>query len=451
MGGFSQLLRERGLERKVDVPIVAPTKPRAEGLAAYIVDNSSLRTSEAGLSFRRLPSLEELAKNLQLASFGSTVHGVPHVEGWIKVGDYFLPLEVMGHPVLLRAGWLDYEEPQPEPQETAVHVGRLPVPHLVKPEEGQVPPGREGAPYEVVYERMVVRRGPSLSAEAKGGAWRGDVVQLFAWDETRKWREGWLPTLGWGWMLLDHPQLGPLLRPFGLKFSVRPLEPICVAALEGDVTEVKHSIRRGTDVNVLHVDARTPLMLAAACGHLECCVALAGAGADVQEVLINFNGEGDGSRTHALLAAMAGQPFNSVAYQDALASLEAHVCADAEALVARGRRARIAGRKTHQMKAAEVSDGGTVEPLFAGQYEVVFPSVRIRRGPSRSAEPVGDSRRLKGETVSVLETETTDGVWGRIEHVSHEGRHSAWILLQHPELGSLLRPVVHIEEDNTVG
>ncbi|CAE7316565.1 Tbl3 [Symbiodinium sp. CCMP2456] len=84
---------------------------------------------------------------------------------------------------------------------------------------------REG---KVVADRAAVRAEPSLAAPVQGGKVKGSIVELFEWSDCLKWRrvvdsKTWLS----GWMLLDHPQHGPLLRPSSLPFQVKPLEPLC--------------------------------------------------------------------------------------------------------------------------------------------------------------------------------------------------------------------------------
>mmetsp|Transcript_19006 Transcript_19006/g.52772 ORF Transcript_19006/g.52772 Transcript_19006/m.52772 type:complete len:115 (-) Transcript_19006:19-363(-) len=77
-------------------------------------------------------------------------------------------------------------------------------------------------------------------------------------------------------------------------------------------------------------------------------------------------------------------------------------------------------------------------------YEVLYDAVWIRRSPSTQAEAV--TKRLKGDVLSVLELEeTSSGVWGRVHVATAEGQCEGWMLLRHPDLGELLRPVVQAE------
>ncbi|CAL1129107.1 unnamed protein product [Cladocopium goreaui] len=109
---------------------------------------------------------------------------------------------------------------------------------------------------------------------------KGQVLELFDWDEHRQWRR--IRTkLNNAWVALDWEQ--PLLRPQGVPFSQIPLEPLCQAAREGCAQDVHRFIADGLDVDVRDVSGQTPLMLAAqkeGWRGLVCCVLLLEANAD---------------------------------------------------------------------------------------------------------------------------------------------------------------------------
>jgi len=72
----------------------------------YLVDNSQLRTNMAGLAYRFSKRLEDTDPREVPAGgppFGSTVTGVDLGDGWLKVGDRFLPMEIHGSRVLTPA------------------------------------------------------------------------------------------------------------------------------------------------------------------------------------------------------------------------------------------------------------------------------------------------------------------------------------------------------------
>lgn len=71
--------------------------------------------------------------------------------------------------------------------------------------------------FEVVYEAIFVRREPSMEASALSRRLRGQLLQLLCCDGTGRWGKVELKTsqgVHFGWVLLEHERLGPLLRPF---------------------------------------------------------------------------------------------------------------------------------------------------------------------------------------------------------------------------------------------
>eukprot|EP00929_Paragymnodinium_shiwhaense_P064357 TRINITY_DN32226_c0_g1_i1.p1 TRINITY_DN32226_c0_g1~~TRINITY_DN32226_c0_g1_i1.p1 ORF type:complete len:1694 (-),score=362.69 TRINITY_DN32226_c0_g1_i1:46-5127(-) len=69
-----------------------------EGERAYLVDNSSHRMETAGLHFRSEKSLN--AKRNRAVRWGSIVRGVCDGDGWLRVGEEYLPLSYNGKPLL---------------------------------------------------------------------------------------------------------------------------------------------------------------------------------------------------------------------------------------------------------------------------------------------------------------------------------------------------------------
>merc|ERR1712194_207185 len=154
-------------------------------------------------------------------------------------------------------------------------------------------------------------------------------------------------------------------------------------------------------------DGSSALHLAAVNKRLDCCVVLARAGAQLEDCLISMGEDAYNTMAYSLLAALFGQSFNSGAYQKALQALP--------------------------------DDQAWGEGEL---YEVHFPSVRLRHEPSLRAECVGQSKRLKGEKVSILEhCYNEDGHGGRMDVRTHEGRQTAYILIQQSDMENLLGPV----------
>ena len=144
-----------------------------------------------------------------------------------------------------------------------------------------------GAWYEVIPERVALRVGPSLGAKALGQIRRGEHVELFGWDETGKWRECVDHRLSRsGFVMLDHPELGPLLRPCGEPLCIRPLNVVAVAAMEGRYVDLDRFLSgqdhkdRKDFADFDFQDPRGPaIVLAAQRGQWRCCLRLLRAGA----------------------------------------------------------------------------------------------------------------------------------------------------------------------------
>mmetsp|Transcript_46707 Transcript_46707/g.134529 ORF Transcript_46707/g.134529 Transcript_46707/m.134529 type:complete len:487 (-) Transcript_46707:194-1654(-) len=480
MRGFSQLLRDRGFSAAGGVSAEKPQALEAVSSrdlvssacvgapATYVVDNSQLRSLDNGISFRTRPDFNDdcIADDARLAKFGTIVLGVPHSAGWIRVGAYFLPIEVGGKPVLQRADWLDSDASEDEDQHLSSgerssraserrrplrRIGRLRVPEVLRPPSAEPGP-EEGALHEVIAERVVIREGPSQGASAQGFAKKGSVVKLFEWDESCAWRRSWADRTGWGWMMLDHPDYGPLLRPVGAKLCAQPLEPMCVAATEGFVAELRRFIDRGMDPNVRDMEGRRPLQLAVAFGHIECCMELLLAGAEVPCLEeLRHPGQGRRSRQAAALAAsFTGVVQSPEDYEDALSALPAALRKQAHAVLRPAAvhscaASSITDKRSAQEELRTVSRNPNLSeapPSDCTQgmlYEVAYSAVWIRRGPSTTAETV--SKRMRGEVVRILSVDDATGCWGRVHIATAEGSIDGWMLLRHPGLGDLLRPL----------
>jgi len=66
----------------------------------FLVDNSQLQANSHGVGYRASKMLEDIVPS-KSAVWGERIPGHDEGDGWIKVGDYFLPTEINGHRVLL--------------------------------------------------------------------------------------------------------------------------------------------------------------------------------------------------------------------------------------------------------------------------------------------------------------------------------------------------------------
>ncbi|CAE7416500.1 dnaJ [Symbiodinium pilosum] len=80
---------------------IRPSKARQRTCKEYIVDNSDLQADAPGVAFRFSCRLEDRDDVRPVAQWGTIVTGEDKGDGWIQVGERFLPIEVGGKKVLL--------------------------------------------------------------------------------------------------------------------------------------------------------------------------------------------------------------------------------------------------------------------------------------------------------------------------------------------------------------
>lgn len=82
----------------------------------YFLDNSQLQSAAAYIAYRFSKNIEDKDES-RIASYGSLVRGVDHGDGWLKVGNRYLPMVIRGVKVVIlpqseNAGH-DFEDLQP--------------------------------------------------------------------------------------------------------------------------------------------------------------------------------------------------------------------------------------------------------------------------------------------------------------------------------------------------
>eukprot|EP00439_Symbiodinium_sp_Y106_P059971 s419_g8.t2 len=248
---------------------------------AFWVDNSELQSATRGIAYRRSMNLSD-KEPTKIAEFNTVVRGIPHESTWLQVEDFFLPMKVGGKEVLRKVWWSRTSIEAnpfigPSADAAAEEVQKLPTASETKAPRPEVPEARNtpespptasrplvagtGSWYEVVCERLIIRTAPDLEAPMQGTRRRGQKLEVFDWDPTRKWRRI-STSLGPAWVLLDA-ETGPVLRPKDVPFSQQPLHPLCQAAREGCLPDIQRFLSEGLEVNARDVDGQTPLMLAA--------------------------------------------------------------------------------------------------------------------------------------------------------------------------------------------
>merc|ERR1719150_2206132 len=66
----------------------------------YLLDNSQLQSSAAYIAYRYSKNMEDKDES-RIAAYGSVVHGVDQGDGWLQVGDRYLPMVIRGVKVLI--------------------------------------------------------------------------------------------------------------------------------------------------------------------------------------------------------------------------------------------------------------------------------------------------------------------------------------------------------------
>lgn len=79
----------------------------------YVVSNANLRSTAPGVPFRTQKDMKY--DSHQVAKFGSTVVGTEQLEGWLKVGKLYLPMEINGRRILYAKGTEPSETPEVRP------------------------------------------------------------------------------------------------------------------------------------------------------------------------------------------------------------------------------------------------------------------------------------------------------------------------------------------------
>lgn len=298
-----------------------------------------------------------------------------------------------------------------------------------------------GSLWEVVADAVFIRVAPSPSALTPGRRKRGTVVEAFDWDATCGWRRVLcLSTLLRGWMLLDHPDLGPLLRPLGRPLSARPPLPLAEAAREGAAEDVRRFLREGHAHTARDVDGKTPLRIAAEGGHLECCLLLLSAGADLAA------GEAPpASAAAAAIAMAAGRDHDAAALDAALAELseDAQIMADLlseEALATRA--AEQAARMAAQLPAPP-PPAEALAPGGAGAAFLATRDAALHAEPAAAEveeDPDAPMFLRCGEVVEVLGYDRMRQ-WARVEVRGRGGSLRGWVCLEHSDLGPPLQRV----------
>eukprot|EP00440_Ansanella_granifera_P049531 gb/GFBE01053672.1/.p1 GENE.gb/GFBE01053672.1/~~gb/GFBE01053672.1/.p1 ORF type:complete len:507 (+),score=102.20 gb/GFBE01053672.1/:1-1521(+) len=500
MGRFSSWVQARGAAPVVEDEPVSATVATEEVPQLFIVDNLQLRSKSNGVRYRLSPNLADKHES-RVALFGRKVKGTPCGGCWVKVGKRYLPTHIGTAQVLRpaqpddqatmersddeadRAEVLEKDNrlgqmlfgaedlPRRDEDEETLQVPRQSAGYaatqeakttrqvIIRPETSA--PGAEpllrmgeGALYEVIFDRVAIRSAATTRSTTLEVKEQGSVIELFEWDSSRLWRRCPADLSGTtaGWVLLDHPEYGPLLRPKGVPLSVRPLEPICVAAAENQLVELRRFLAEGLDPHTCDAGGVCALALAAQADAQDCVVHLIEAGAGSKLAFVSKALELSGSsETKSLLQALLGHfVHDQDALQDALSnlSLDARLAADAilerlaDAVPASSPEEISQADNVEAAPVARPIDGQELRPAKAKRrkggalYEVTHKAVAIRYLPSTTADMVGT--RISGQLVELFEPDAS-GKWRKFHDPDTD--EEGWMLLHHPQIGNLLTPL----------
>ncbi|CAE7427545.1 pgi [Symbiodinium sp. CCMP2592] len=448
MGRFSSWAQSRAAESPKEEAAAEAVQEKQ----LFIVENLQLRSKSNGIRYRCSPDLAD--KHSKVALFGSRIKGIPYGGCWIQVGSRFLPTHIGGAEVLrpvedgsaegiavepvdedvkdqdkllgqmlfgrseVDAGYIDQRQLDKSP----TRLART----LIRPEtsmtDAPILSVGDGAVYEVLYDRVAIRSAASTTSTTLEIKQKGETVELFEWDPSRKWRRCAADALATtaGWVLLDHPEFGPLVRPKGAPLCARPLEPLCAAASEAQLGELRRFLNEGLDPRVCDAGGISALTLAAQSDARDCAIHLIEAGAVTtaaagDAAIRNASSAG----TRVLIQALLGHIVeDDAALQDALGdlTLEARLAADrileqlSEAAEAEALRRVGSGpgdAERTQPAAGEAtaveSEGQPKLPRRKGGklHEVLHKAVAVRYLPSTTADMVGT--RILGQLVELFE------------------------------------------------
>jgi len=473
MGRFSSWAQ--GQRDENSEVVFEPKATTVEEKVTFVVENHELRSHSQGIRYRCSQDMKD--KHSKVALFGSKVKGVPQ-DGWVKVGPRYLPTHI-GNACVLRAidsTPVKVEEFEVEADKQLgdmlfgkngynnIEASTADSPNpLIRPETSA--PGAEpllpigfGALYEVVYDRVAIRSAPLVTATTVEVKEKGDALELFGWDKSKQWRRCPADMLGTtaGWVMLDHRDFGPLVRPQGAPLCARPLEPLCVAAAEDQLLELRRFLEEGHNPSACDAGGTSALTLASRADARDCLVYLieAGAAATAEESQAALEAAASAG-TKSLIEALTGHRISDdTALQEALADLtaDARIVVDRiqeqlEDTLARERdqeKLRAPEPVAPEPVPVEVKDTAprtAPKPVKLQRkggvlHEVMHKAVAIRYLPSTTADMVGT--RILGQFVELFE-ESGDKKWRKMEDA--ESGEEGWMLLQHPQIGSLLRPV----------
>lgn len=321
---------------------------------------------------------------------------------------------------------------------------------------------KDAREYEVVHTRIAIRKRPSVESRVLGTAEKGEILNLYDWDKSHVWRKlHYRLRGGWGslveaWVMVRHQQLGSLLKPVGdLLPEDTPAEPAAPAAVASTApSEPLRVNSEGAGATPAGPAVRPRPAAPGPAGqapstHSDAAASAATAAAAVGRSLRLLN------NTEVLRIAEEVKVI--LASRQTTASLKLgsrRMLSELDIL--KGRKEESDGEDDEQDLTLPLTTPSAEvllppkELLHAVEtdgerYEVVRrPFTAIRSQPSTNGQIVGTGEF--GQVVDTFgwdETQTWRKVFCQSGHADELGGSlvAAWMLVTHPELGPLLRPV----------
>jgi len=101
-----------GSSLAASINLSASAGASADGVSAWIVSNQQLKATTRGLAYRSAKDDRKVRARNAMASWGSTVYGTNLGDGWLQVGDWYLPMTVDGSRTIIEA---PSQKPPPTP------------------------------------------------------------------------------------------------------------------------------------------------------------------------------------------------------------------------------------------------------------------------------------------------------------------------------------------------
>uniref|UniRef100_A0A7S1M5L4 Uncharacterized protein n=1 Tax=Alexandrium catenella TaxID=2925 RepID=A0A7S1M5L4_ALECA len=242
--------------------------PEGSGTQLYIVDNADLRAATSGIGYRFQKVLWDRDMKT-IARWGSTIEGVDHGDGWVQVGNCFLPTAVQDKPVLqLQQTKAKLMVADPA---ALLEIDGAPTmysgPKAIQDRPREVELAQESA--EDAVDKNGVALGDTMEVTIKGGDHDGQVVKGVVEDRDAEndVYELYLPHAPEGHRHVSSIPFSWLRRPDEsagkdgvLLFWAVTSKPSTMDLVTKNIDHLRSTYRGKADVFLLHIDDKAMWM-----------------------------------------------------------------------------------------------------------------------------------------------------------------------------------------------